>query len=121
MLETLKYIVSLMKEAGIPTALIIFVGAFIYVSLKYLEAKYGVTTILTPKQSEAQHPQEVTVNVGAEDHLLNDRRTFITPAICKSYRKETDTQLKEIRATLDEIKGSTSVIEKLVLKSAGGG
>lgn len=121
MLETLKYIVGLLKEAGIPTALIIFVGAFLYVCLKYLEAKYGVTTFLTPKHSEATHPQEVTVNVNGDDHIVNDRRSFITPAICKSYRRETDTQLKEIRTTLDEIKGSTSVIEKLVLKSAGGG
>jgi hypothetical protein len=120
MLETLKYIVGLLKEAGIPLALIVYMLGFAFLFLKYLEAKYGVK-IFPHKTSDDTHPQDINIIVEGQPKSIPDRRQYITPEICKSYRKETDTQLKEIRTTLNKIEGSTSMIEKIVLQSHGNG
>jgi hypothetical protein len=119
----LKFILQLLKEAGLPTALAIYmiVGGFFY--LKYLEAKYGIKPFWkksTPATDTAGQAINIYTDGQGNQHPEQRHTQYVTSGYCRERRKETDEKLDEMQKSLSEIKGSTAVIEKIVTNKFGG-
>jgi hypothetical protein len=104
-MSELKTIIDIIKDTGMPVLTSLCLAFICWLGVKYLNVKYSLNLFQGHKNR----------GIGTSSPNIK----FVTYQDCVSHRNETDKSLREMTATINEIKGSTAVIREIVVNKLG--